>query len=112
MACSLSSAPLASFDKSITEEALRAKGKKFDVLYASTREEIDAAFAALPELKIGALLLIPDLFFNYQTATSDVLNREILHATWCEQNQMQLRPSSTRSYRRLERRHPRYRLLL
>jgi putative ABC transport system substrate-binding protein len=60
--------PQSAIDKSITEEALRAKGKKFHVLYASTREEIDAAFTALPELKIGALLLIPDPFFQSSRA--------------------------------------------
>jgi putative ABC transport system substrate-binding protein len=56
--------PQSAIDSDITQEALRAKRKEVRVLHASNREEIDAAFTALPELKIGALLLIPDPLFQ------------------------------------------------
>jgi putative tryptophan/tyrosine transport system substrate-binding protein len=56
--------PQSAIDSDITQEALRAKRKEVHVLHASNREEIGAAFTALPELKIGALLLIPDPLFQ------------------------------------------------
>ena len=56
--------PQSAIDSDITQEALRAKRKEVHVLHASNREEIDAAFRALSELKIGALLLIPDPLFQ------------------------------------------------
>jgi putative ABC transport system substrate-binding protein len=56
--------PQSAIDSDITQEALRAKRKEVRILHASNREEIDAAFTALPELKIGALLLIPDPLFQ------------------------------------------------
>jgi putative ABC transport system substrate-binding protein len=60
--------PQSAIDSDNTQEALRAKRKEIRVLHASNREEIDAAFAALPELKIGALLLIPDPLFQSSRA--------------------------------------------
>jgi putative ABC transport system substrate-binding protein len=56
--------PQSAIDSDKTQEALRAKRKQFHVLNASNQQEIDAAFAALTELKIGALLLIPDSLFQ------------------------------------------------
>jgi putative ABC transport system substrate-binding protein len=56
--------PQSAIDSDITREALRAKRKEVQVLHASNREEIDAAFTSLSELKIGALLLIPDPLFQ------------------------------------------------
>jgi putative ABC transport system substrate-binding protein len=56
--------PQSAIDSDITQEALRAKRKEVHVLHASNGEEIDAAFRALPELKIGALLLMPDPLFQ------------------------------------------------
>jgi putative tryptophan/tyrosine transport system substrate-binding protein len=56
--------PQSAVDSDITQEALRAKRKEAHVLHASNREEIEAAFSALSELKIGALLLIPDPVFQ------------------------------------------------
>jgi putative ABC transport system substrate-binding protein len=63
--------PQSAIDSDSTQEALRAKGKEVHVLHASNREEIDAAFAALPALKIGALLLIPDPLF--QSSRSQII---------------------------------------
>jgi putative ABC transport system substrate-binding protein len=60
--------PQSVIDRDITLEALRAKRKDVHVLHASNREEIDAAFTSLPELKIGALLLIPDSLFQSSRA--------------------------------------------
>jgi putative ABC transport system substrate-binding protein len=60
--------PQSVIDRDITLEALRAKRKEVHVLHASNREEIDAAFTSLPELKIGALLLIPDSLFQSSRA--------------------------------------------
>lgn len=56
--------PQSAIDSDITREALRAKRKEVHALHASNREEIDAAFTTLSELKIGALLLIPDPLFQ------------------------------------------------
>jgi putative tryptophan/tyrosine transport system substrate-binding protein len=44
------------------EEAARAKGVKLAVLKAGTESEIDAAFASLVELQVGALVVDPDGF--------------------------------------------------
>jgi putative ABC transport system substrate-binding protein len=56
--------PQSAIDSDITREALRARHKEVHVLNASNGEEIDASFKTLSELKIGALLLIPDPFFQ------------------------------------------------
>jgi putative tryptophan/tyrosine transport system substrate-binding protein len=47
-------------------EAARAKGLQLHVLKASSENEIDAAFAALVQLRAGALLVVGDVFFNVQ----------------------------------------------
>jgi putative ABC transport system substrate-binding protein len=60
--------PQSAIDSDIAQSALRAKHKEVHVLHASNRGEIDAAFTALPELKIGALFLIPDPLFQSSRA--------------------------------------------
>jgi len=45
-------------------DAARAKGVQLQILQAGTETEIDAAFATLVELHIGALVLGPDPFLN------------------------------------------------
>jgi len=45
-------------------EAARAKGLQLHVLKAGNESEIDAAFASLVQLKAGALVFVPDPFFN------------------------------------------------
>jgi hypothetical protein len=42
----------------------RAKGLQLHVLKAGNESEIDAAFATLVQLKAGALVCVPDPFFN------------------------------------------------
>jgi putative ABC transport system substrate-binding protein len=46
------------------QEAARAKGVQLHILKASTESEIDAAFASLVELQVGALVVGADVFFN------------------------------------------------
>jgi putative tryptophan/tyrosine transport system substrate-binding protein len=46
------------------QEAAGAKGVQLPTLKAGTEGEIDAAFASLVELQAGALLVVPDAFFN------------------------------------------------
>ena len=46
------------------QEAAGAKGVQLPTLKAATEGEIDAAFASLVELQAGALLVVPDAFFN------------------------------------------------
>jgi putative tryptophan/tyrosine transport system substrate-binding protein len=46
------------------QEAARAKGLQLRVLKAGTESEIDAAFATLIQLQVGALLIGSDAFFN------------------------------------------------
>jgi putative ABC transport system substrate-binding protein len=70
--------PQSAIDSDITQEALRAKRKEVHVLHASNREEIDAAFTALSELKIGALLLIPDVLF--QTRRAQIITLAARHS--------------------------------
>jgi putative ABC transport system substrate-binding protein len=48
------------------QEAARAKGVKLSVLKASTESEIDAAFAALIELRADAVIVGADPFFGNQ----------------------------------------------
>jgi putative ABC transport system substrate-binding protein len=47
-----------------TQLAAHEKGLKLVVLNAGTAEEIDAAFASLVQLQVGALVVDPDGFFN------------------------------------------------
>jgi len=49
------------------QEAARAKRIRFGILTASSANEIATAFASLPQLKAGALLVSPDaLFFTHR----------------------------------------------
>jgi putative tryptophan/tyrosine transport system substrate-binding protein len=45
-------------------EAARAKGMRLEVLMASADSEIDTAFASLPQLQVGALVVGADPFFS------------------------------------------------
>ena len=51
-----------------TQSAAQEKGLKLTVLKASTAEEIDAAFASIVQLQVGALVVDPDGFFNSRRA--------------------------------------------
>ena len=44
--------------------AAQARGVQFHVLHASTDRELDSAFATLAQLRAGALVVGPDLFFT------------------------------------------------
>jgi putative ABC transport system substrate-binding protein len=46
------------------QEAARAKGLQLHILKAGTENDIDAAFAALAELRAGALVVASDSFFG------------------------------------------------
>ena len=46
------------------QDAARAKGVQLHILKAATESEIDAAFASLAQLHVGALVLGPDQFLN------------------------------------------------
>jgi putative tryptophan/tyrosine transport system substrate-binding protein len=46
------------------QEAARVKGVQLSILRAATKDEIDAAFASLAELHVGALVVGPDGLFN------------------------------------------------
>jgi putative tryptophan/tyrosine transport system substrate-binding protein len=46
------------------QEAARAKARQIHILKAGTEAEIDAAFATLAQLQIGALFVGADAFFN------------------------------------------------
>jgi putative ABC transport system substrate-binding protein len=70
--------PQSAIDRDNTRDALRAKRKEVHILHASNRGEIDAAFAALPGLKIGALLLIPDPMF--QSSRSQIIALAARHS--------------------------------
>ena len=48
------------------QTAARALGIQIQVLRATNRAEIEAAFATLPQLRTGALLVAADPFFNSQ----------------------------------------------
>jgi putative ABC transport system substrate-binding protein len=46
------------------QPAARALGLQLPVLHASTDHDFDAVFATLVQLRAGALVIMPDLFFN------------------------------------------------
>jgi putative ABC transport system substrate-binding protein len=46
------------------QEAARAKGVELSILKAATESEIDAAFATLVQLHVGALVVGADVFFS------------------------------------------------
>jgi putative ABC transport system substrate-binding protein len=50
--------------RNLVQEVQRAKGLQLPILKASSESEIDAAFASLPQLQAGALVVIPDVFFG------------------------------------------------
>jgi putative ABC transport system substrate-binding protein len=49
------------------QEAVRSKTRQLNILKASTEDEIDAAFATLVQLRVGALVIAGDPFFNSRT---------------------------------------------
>jgi putative ABC transport system substrate-binding protein len=70
--------PQSAIDSDVTQEALRTRRKQVHVLNASNQKEIDAAFAALTELKVGALLLMPDPFF--QSSRTQIIELAARHS--------------------------------
>jgi putative ABC transport system substrate-binding protein len=46
------------------QEAARTAGQQIHILYASTERELDTAFAALSQIRVGALVVSGDAFFN------------------------------------------------
>jgi putative ABC transport system substrate-binding protein len=48
------------------QDAARAKGVELPIVRAGTKEEIDAAFASMVELKAGAVVIGDNPFFNTQ----------------------------------------------
>jgi putative ABC transport system substrate-binding protein len=46
------------------QEAARTVGQQIHILYASTERELDTAFAALSQMRVGALVVSGDAFFN------------------------------------------------
>jgi putative ABC transport system substrate-binding protein len=59
-----STAPTSARQVKELQEASHALGVPIQFLKASTVSEIDAAFESLGELRLGALLIAPDSFFN------------------------------------------------
>lgn len=58
------------------ESAARNLGLKLHFVHASTEPEIDAAFAALAEQRVAALVIGTDTFFNSQSAKLGALTRK------------------------------------
>jgi putative ABC transport system substrate-binding protein len=58
------------------ESAARSLGLKVHMVYASTEPEIDAAFAALSQQRLAALVIGTDTFFNSQSAKLGALTRK------------------------------------
>jgi putative ABC transport system substrate-binding protein len=56
--------PSAEFDAKDASIAAQALGLKLHVLTASTEGDLDAAFTTLDQLRVGALLVISDPFFD------------------------------------------------
>ncbi len=50
------------------QTAARALGLRLEVLRAKTDGELDRAFASLPQLRAGALVIAPDPYFNARSA--------------------------------------------
>jgi putative ABC transport system substrate-binding protein len=46
------------------EAAAHALGKQIQVVEAGTDDEIDAAFTTLARLRVGALVIVADVFYN------------------------------------------------
>lgn len=51
-----------------TEEAARRLGLQLPILHASKVDDFDAVFARMRELRVGALIIGQDVFFNAETA--------------------------------------------
>jgi putative ABC transport system substrate-binding protein len=58
--------PNAELSAKDAQEAARILGKQVHILTASTATEIEAVFAMLAQLQVGALFIAPDAFFNSQ----------------------------------------------
>ena len=58
--------PSAEFDAKDVSAAAQAFGLKLHVLNAGTERDLDAAFTTLEQLRVGALLVISDPFFDTQ----------------------------------------------
>jgi ABC-type uncharacterized transport system substrate-binding protein len=56
--------PNAEVEAKLVDTAARKLGLRLHVLKASTGMEIDAAFATLVQLKVGALMIASDAFFD------------------------------------------------
>jgi putative ABC transport system substrate-binding protein len=68
-----------------TEAASRALGLQLHVLRASQEGEIDAAFASLPQLRAGALVIASDAFFTTRIAQLvDLTRRHAVPAIYTE----------------------------
>ena len=59
--------PLGAMERGEAEAASRAVGRPLEVLRAASATEIDAAFAALKQRSVGALVISVDTFFFGQT---------------------------------------------
>jgi putative tryptophan/tyrosine transport system substrate-binding protein len=62
-----------------TQEAARALGQQLHILRARTEQDVDAAFATLVQLRIGALLVDSDPFFY--TRREQIVGLAARHAT-------------------------------
>jgi putative ABC transport system substrate-binding protein len=56
------------------EAAANTLGRQIELVRASTDQEIEAAFAAVPQTKAGALLIINETFFNTRSAKMGALS--------------------------------------
>jgi putative tryptophan/tyrosine transport system substrate-binding protein len=59
-----SRSPVSTTELNDVQEAARAVGQQIHILNASSEQELDAAFASLAKLGVGALLVGSDPFFN------------------------------------------------
>jgi putative ABC transport system substrate-binding protein len=62
-----------------TQEAARALGQQLHILRARTEQDVDAAFATLVQLRVGALLVDSDPFFY--TRREQIVGLAARHAT-------------------------------
>jgi putative ABC transport system substrate-binding protein len=68
-------APEAESQAIAIKTAAEKLGRQLHVLSASTEDEIDAAFAALPKLRVGALLVVNDVYFSARSPQIIALTR-------------------------------------
>jgi putative ABC transport system substrate-binding protein len=90
------------------QTAARALGLRLVVLDAKTDGELDRAFASLPQLRAGALVIAPDPFFNARSAQLAALANRYAMPTIYQYRQfvaagglMSYAASNTDSYRQL-----------